>query len=278
MRPRKKIGAPPTREPRPGERFQLGVRVTPEAKRRLEKAAASSGRSISQEAELRLERSFDREDLLIEVLSLAYGRQLAGILMMLGSAMNHAGVNTLLEAAGGPLSKDKDFTNWIDDPDAYEQAQQGVAAVLAACSPNGKVSRRKSAAGEHAASEIIRAARKKPKSEFEPFPSYAWTPETVRSLLGPIAERLAADKPKQPRNALELAIAVVAASHDLTVWSKSQGFPLPAEPINDILESNLKQFLRSDWDRRNLESELGDEGQHSSTWQEKLAAQIRRRA
>src|SRR5262245_43088405 len=91
MRPSKKIGAPPRREPRPGERIQLGVRVTPEAKRRLEKAAAEFGRSISQEAELRLERSFDRDDLLNEVLSLAYGRQVAGILMLLGSVLPRAG-------------------------------------------------------------------------------------------------------------------------------------------------------------------------------------------
>jgi hypothetical protein len=41
----------------PGERAGLSLRVTPEVKERLEKAAEKHGRSLSQEAEFRLERS-----------------------------------------------------------------------------------------------------------------------------------------------------------------------------------------------------------------------------
>jgi hypothetical protein len=41
-------------------------------KQRLEETAAATGRSQSQEVELRLDRSFDREDLLPDVLSLAF--------------------------------------------------------------------------------------------------------------------------------------------------------------------------------------------------------------
>ena len=48
--------------PTVGERVPLGLRVTPEMKRRLDAAAKESGRSQSQEAEIRLERSFDRDD------------------------------------------------------------------------------------------------------------------------------------------------------------------------------------------------------------------------
>ena len=55
---RKRIGRP-TKKPKPGERVPLGLRVTADMKKRLEKAAIKSGRSISQEAELRLERSLD---------------------------------------------------------------------------------------------------------------------------------------------------------------------------------------------------------------------------
>ena len=54
----KRIGRP-TKRPKPGERVPLGLRVTPEMKKRLEKAAIRNGRSISQEVELRLERSLD---------------------------------------------------------------------------------------------------------------------------------------------------------------------------------------------------------------------------
>ena len=57
----KRIGRP-TKPPKPGERVALGLRVTPEMKRKLEKAAVKSGRSLSQEVEWRIERSlvFDR--------------------------------------------------------------------------------------------------------------------------------------------------------------------------------------------------------------------------
>jgi hypothetical protein len=54
----KSFGGRPKREPEPGERVHLGFRVTPDMKNRVEAAAAASGRSISQEAEFRLERSF----------------------------------------------------------------------------------------------------------------------------------------------------------------------------------------------------------------------------
>jgi hypothetical protein len=45
----------------------LGLRVTAELKRKLDEAAANSGRSQSQEAELRLERSFERDHLSAEI-------------------------------------------------------------------------------------------------------------------------------------------------------------------------------------------------------------------
>ena len=48
-------------EAAPGERAGLSLRVTPVVKKRLERAAEKNGRSLSQEAELRLERSFERE-------------------------------------------------------------------------------------------------------------------------------------------------------------------------------------------------------------------------
>jgi hypothetical protein len=48
----------PRIEPEDGERVQLSFRVTPELKRLLDAAANASGRSQSQEAEMRLEKSF----------------------------------------------------------------------------------------------------------------------------------------------------------------------------------------------------------------------------
>jgi uncharacterized protein (DUF1778 family) len=74
----KRIGRP-TKAPKPGERVSLGLRVTADIKQKLDEAAARSGRSQSQEAELRLERSFEREELLPEVLTLAYGKSVADV-------------------------------------------------------------------------------------------------------------------------------------------------------------------------------------------------------
>jgi hypothetical protein len=55
-----KIGRPikPAAE---GERIMLGLRVTADIKRKLEAEALSSGRSLSQETEIRLQQSFDDE-------------------------------------------------------------------------------------------------------------------------------------------------------------------------------------------------------------------------
>lgn len=72
---KKRVGRP-TKSPE-GERVSLGLRVTADIKRRLDAAAEASGRSQSQEAEFRLERSFDRQGLLEEVLFLAYPQAIA---------------------------------------------------------------------------------------------------------------------------------------------------------------------------------------------------------
>ena len=67
----------PTKAPTGSDRVSLGLRVTANIKKKLDDAAAASGRSQSQEAEIRLERSFEKQGLLTEVLTLAYGPQWA---------------------------------------------------------------------------------------------------------------------------------------------------------------------------------------------------------
>lgn len=82
----KRMGRP-TKKPKAGDRVSLGLRVTADMKKRLDAAAALSGRSQSQEAEMRIERSFDRQDLLPEVISLAYGEPMARLLLAMATAM-----------------------------------------------------------------------------------------------------------------------------------------------------------------------------------------------
>lgn len=57
----------PGRPPIYGKRVPLGLRVTEKTKRRLDRAAAVSGRSQSQEAELRLECSFHDRKLILDL-------------------------------------------------------------------------------------------------------------------------------------------------------------------------------------------------------------------
>jgi hypothetical protein len=62
-----------------GKRHALGLRVTAECRKALEEAAASSGRSISQEIEFRLERSLQQD-------AAFGGREMAGLFLMMSGA------------------------------------------------------------------------------------------------------------------------------------------------------------------------------------------------
>ena len=53
----------PLKEAAEGHRVMLGLRVSADVKNKLDEAARKSGRSQSQEAEIRLQKSFDAEEL-----------------------------------------------------------------------------------------------------------------------------------------------------------------------------------------------------------------------
>jgi hypothetical protein len=62
IQPIRRIGRP-TVPAKAGEKATLTLRVTADIKTRLETAAVQSGRSLSAEAEQRLERSFEHDDI-----------------------------------------------------------------------------------------------------------------------------------------------------------------------------------------------------------------------
>src|SRR5262245_43231204 len=149
--------------PTVGERVPLGLRVTPDLKQRLDAAAEQSGRSQSQEAELRLERSFERGDLIAEVLTLAYGsKETAGLVMMLGSIMDTVG--RLHMDTNRRRYFAFNYAHWTEDPDAFDQAAQGVSALLSAAYPSRSTKHRRKAQtaphGRNLAREMIRALRR----------------------------------------------------------------------------------------------------------------------
>jgi hypothetical protein len=81
---KKRRGGWPARTPEPGERVAMSFRVTPELKAKLDRAAETSGRSLAQEIELRLERSLDAQHQLVDALGLAFGRQVAALVLLMG--------------------------------------------------------------------------------------------------------------------------------------------------------------------------------------------------
>ena len=129
----KRTGRPP-KAAVPGKRMSLGLKVTPSIKERLDRAALETGRTQSQEAEARLERTFYRQDLLPDALELSYGKPLAGILMAIGAAMRDASRSYEIEHA----RELEAVPNWALVPDAYDLALNAGTSILDMLRPIGE--------------------------------------------------------------------------------------------------------------------------------------------
>lgn len=114
-----------------GQRASLGLRVSGDLKQRLDEAAKKAGRTQGQEAELRLERSFEAERVFEQTMELAYGPRLAAALLLIGHVMRSVGQTNAL------LSTDHQGNDWFADAFAYDQVVQAANAVLEAYRPAG---------------------------------------------------------------------------------------------------------------------------------------------
>jgi hypothetical protein len=79
-----KPGGRPALAPGEGKKYPLAIRSTRELKAALVKASQASGRSMAQEIEHRLEQSLDDERHLADALELGFGRQAAGLMLLIG--------------------------------------------------------------------------------------------------------------------------------------------------------------------------------------------------
>ena len=122
----KRLGRP-KRKPTPGARASLGLRVTAETKQRLDDAAEQSGRSQSQEAELRLEQTFAAEDRL-------GGPSMVGLMETIASVMKSTGENAGFLATGKIMNQGE----WMGVPFAFEQAKRAAVAILEYHRPAGE--------------------------------------------------------------------------------------------------------------------------------------------
>jgi hypothetical protein len=119
----KKRRGRPTKAPEGNVRVMLGLRVTADIKRRLDGAAAASGRSQSQEAELRIERSFEGED--------AFTRALGG-----PELRAHAiGMIAAFAAGGQAAAPKRSPAAWLRDQESYRGAFLRVIDALLAGMP-----------------------------------------------------------------------------------------------------------------------------------------------
>jgi hypothetical protein len=111
----------PVKEPEEGERAPLSLRVRPIIKRKLEESAELNGRSLSQEAEFRLEHTFDRQGLFYEVMALALGKKWASFFAYFGPAY----LNQFNEETSEQLRNifEKTILARIDDANVYREKQ-----------------------------------------------------------------------------------------------------------------------------------------------------------
>lgn len=136
LKDRKNLGGRPRTKPIvEGDRVPIGLRVTPELKDKLATVADLNGRSQSQEIEFRLERSFDRLELLQDALTLKHGGYGAVLLQAIGEAMSIAGRSAAICA--DPIASMKG--PWTENPYAYQEAVNAIVAVLEAMRPKGKI-------------------------------------------------------------------------------------------------------------------------------------------
>jgi hypothetical protein len=122
-----KTGRPRSHALKPGFRPQLAFGITSELMGKIREAQAVSGRTQSAECEHRLERSFQREQLLDDVITLRYGKQLGTLIETIAYAAQAASFwgNALADR-----EQDQAERRRQTDPRIYPAVLEAVRLVL----------------------------------------------------------------------------------------------------------------------------------------------------
>lgn len=115
------------RSPRVGKRYPLNMRTTFEIRSKLESAAAASGRSLTQEAEYRIDESFRTDEII-------GGKEMRDIASLMIGAFNAAGAAA--DSADGYVSGEGEY-NWRRDQFCYLHAAMAVIEALLVATPRG---------------------------------------------------------------------------------------------------------------------------------------------
>jgi hypothetical protein len=120
----------PTKPAPKDDKATLGIRATSKLKDQLLKAAESNHRSLSQEAELRLEQSFRDQGYIDRLQAELGGEEAYKAMMVVGRAMAQAGSTAAILSGKAP-------TEWPSNPTAYAHARRAAELVLKALEPIG---------------------------------------------------------------------------------------------------------------------------------------------
>lgn len=117
------------RGPKPSGKVVVNTKIEPGTRDALHREAAKAGRTLSGEIEHRLRRSFDHDNLVENLggpVMYAMLRAISGVMMMAGTGY--------VSAITDPSRRAID---WLNDPEAYDQAMKATNAVLRALRPPG---------------------------------------------------------------------------------------------------------------------------------------------
>src|SRR5262249_29599096 len=106
----------------------LGLQAAPDLKAALEKAAKSNARSLSQECEIRLQASFDRETPLQMLERTLGGPEMRHIALLMASSFSIGGWY-------GSSGKQKP-EEWLKDKNCYKAAATSVVKALMSNRPD----------------------------------------------------------------------------------------------------------------------------------------------
>lgn len=128
----------PTR--RAGERLSKNrtFRVRAQLDEQLADAAGSSGRSVSEEIELRLEQSFTKQHSMLEALDLIFGRENAALSMVIAELGKIINLSAALLALARGKSEFKKAC-WIEDPILFNEFSSTLSLLLEGLRPKGEL-------------------------------------------------------------------------------------------------------------------------------------------
>jgi hypothetical protein len=118
-----------------GRTAVLSTRLQPDTRARLSEAAKTNGRSLSQELEHRLRRSFIEEDNVVDF----YGCQPnAAIVKLLGAVIQSTCTNWLMKTRDGWVPDvHKEPREWLRDPKLFDQVLTAIVHALMWFRPGG---------------------------------------------------------------------------------------------------------------------------------------------